>query len=259
MTHLLLARPRRRRHPRRQRVLHDLRRHRSWRERRSTWPPSSSGRARPWPTSPSSSTPPTEQRRWSDAAAAARATAESTLWIESGGYYRLDTGGPFSVRAAGRRAVRPALRARDGLPDVLDPQRMASHLAQAYRLNVLGVADAQMGASNMVDPSGEPVATPQAQGGVARGHVLHRRAHAHRGPSHGTRPTSSPPRSPPGTACTAPPTTTTARRSGSTLPPCGSPSSPLRTGPPRTSAAGRPGSCSWRSRTRSRPGGRPPV
>ncbi len=52
-----------------------------------------------------------EQGRWSDAAARGRvATAESALWTESGGYYQLDTGGPYSVAAAGGRLVRPALQ-----------------------------------------------------------------------------------------------------------------------------------------------------
>ncbi len=49
------------------------------------------------------------------------------------------------------------------LPDVLDRQRMASHLSKAFELNVLGVANAQMGAANMVDPSGKPVDTPQGR------------------------------------------------------------------------------------------------
>jgi uncharacterized protein (DUF608 family) len=52
---------------------------------------------------------------------------------------------------------------RDGLPDVLDPTRMASHLAQAYRLNVQGLADAQLGATNAVHPSGEPIDTLQGK------------------------------------------------------------------------------------------------
>ncbi|HLM96459.1 MAG TPA: GH116 family glycosyl hydrolase [Acidimicrobiales bacterium] len=103
------------------------------------------------------------QGRWSDAAAAARATAESALWSESGGYYQLDTGGPYSVALLADALCGLRYSARDRLPDVLDSQRVASHLDKAYRLNVLGVADAQMGASNMVDPAGHPVATPQAR------------------------------------------------------------------------------------------------
>jgi uncharacterized protein (DUF608 family) len=103
------------------------------------------------------------QARWSDAAAKARATAEATLWSESDGYYRLDNGGPFSTAVLADALCGQRYSARDGLPDVLDRQRMASHLSEVYRLNVEGVANAQMGAANAVYPSGDPVDTLQGK------------------------------------------------------------------------------------------------
>ena len=63
-------------------------------------------------------------------------------------------GGPFGAALLADALCGQRYAARDGLPDVLDPQRMASHLGQAYRLNVLGVAQAQMGAVNAVDRHG---------------------------------------------------------------------------------------------------------
>ena len=106
---------------------------------------------------------PQAQSQWSDAAAKARSSAEATLWMESGGYYRLDTGGPFSSALLADALCGQRYGGRDRLPDVLDPHRMASHLQQAYRLNVLGVADGQIGAINAVDPSGDPIDTPQGR------------------------------------------------------------------------------------------------
>ena len=103
------------------------------------------------------------QVQWTAAAAKARASAESTLWSPSGGYYRLDTGGPFTDALLADALCGQRYAARDGLPDVLDPTRMASHLAQAYRMNVAGLADAQMGATNAVDPSGQPIDTLQGK------------------------------------------------------------------------------------------------
>ena len=103
------------------------------------------------------------QRQWSGAADAARATVESALWSDSGGYYQLDDNGPFSVTLLADALCGLRYAARDKLPGVLDMQRVASHLSRAFSLNVLGVADAQMGASNMVQPSGEPVAIAQGR------------------------------------------------------------------------------------------------
>ena len=101
--------------------------------------------------------------RWSVAAGAARATVESALWSDSGGYYQLDDGGPFSVALLADALCGVRYAARDKLPDVLDMGRVASHLSRAFALNVLGVADGQMGASNMVQPSGEPMTIPQGR------------------------------------------------------------------------------------------------
>ena len=60
------------------------------------------------------------QSAWTAAAAQARATAEADLWDESGGYYRLDTGGPFSSALLADALCGQRYGARDGLPDVLD-------------------------------------------------------------------------------------------------------------------------------------------
>jgi uncharacterized protein (DUF608 family) len=103
------------------------------------------------------------QAQWSAAAARARSTVEAALWDESGGFYRLDTNGPFSPALLADALCGQRYAARDGLPDVLDPQRMASHLTKAFELNVLAVADAQMGAVNAVDPSGAPIDTAQGK------------------------------------------------------------------------------------------------
>jgi non-lysosomal glucosylceramidase len=106
---------------------------------------------------------PDAQTRWTNAAAQARATAEAALWMDTEGYYRLDTAGPLSTALLADALCGQRYAARDGLPDVLDSQRMASHLAQVYRLNVQGVADAQMGATNVVSPTGAPVDAPQGR------------------------------------------------------------------------------------------------
>ena len=103
------------------------------------------------------------QARWSGAAARARATAEAVLWSADDGFYRLDTAGPFGTALLADALCGQRYAARDGLPDVLEPERMASHLSRAYRLNVLGVAQAQMGAANAVDRHGVPIATPQGK------------------------------------------------------------------------------------------------
>ena len=103
------------------------------------------------------------QAQWTQAAARARATAEAVLWDETGGYYRLDTDGPFGPALLADALCGQRYSARDGLPDVLDRERMASHLSQAYQWNVLGVAGAQMGATNAVDRAGRPLDTAQGK------------------------------------------------------------------------------------------------
>ena len=102
-------------------------------------------------------------QQWSTAADTARASAEALLWVQSEGYYRLDTQGPFGTALLADALCGQGYGARDGLADVLDPQRMASHLTQAFRLNVAGVAGAQMGAANAIYPSGQPIQSPQGQ------------------------------------------------------------------------------------------------
>ncbi len=79
------------------------------------------------------------QAQWSKAAATARATAEASLWIAERRVSTASTrAGPSATALLADALCGQRYAARDGLPDVLDPQRMASHLSQAYRLNVLG-------------------------------------------------------------------------------------------------------------------------
>ena len=102
-------------------------------------------------------------KAWTAIAVQARTATEAALWDERGGYYRLDTDGPFSTALLADALCGQRYSARAGLPDVLDPHRMASHLNRAYRLNVLGVAGAQMGAVNAMDPTGRPIDTAQGK------------------------------------------------------------------------------------------------
>ena len=199
--------------------------------------------------------------QWTAAAAQARATAEAQLWVAERGLLPSRHGGPFGPALLADALCGQRYAARDGLPDVLDPRPDGVAPGQAYRLNVLGVASAQMGAANAVDPSGVP-STPSRAGRCGRGARTSPPRSCTPWARRPDAPTSSPTPSPPGTACTAPPTTTTGRRSGSTPRRCGSRPGTSRsrwcTGPPATSAAGRPGSCWWRSRIPFPPGWKPP-
>jgi non-lysosomal glucosylceramidase len=103
------------------------------------------------------------QSLWSGRAAQARESAESELWMERGGYYRLDSGGPFTSALLADALCGQRYGERDGLPDVLDTGRMASHLWQVYQRNVLGTGDGQWGATNAVDATGAPVSALQGQ------------------------------------------------------------------------------------------------
>jgi len=103
------------------------------------------------------------QEQWADAAAKARASAEASLWVDAEGYYKLDTDGPYSTALLADALCGQRYAAGDGLADVLDTQRMASHLWRVYQRNVLGVSNGQFGAVNAVDTSGEPVATAQGE------------------------------------------------------------------------------------------------
>jgi uncharacterized protein (DUF608 family) len=107
---------------------------------------------------------PDVERAWQAAAAKARATAQSSLWSATGGYYKLDTGGPFGPALLADALCGQRYAARDGLGDVLDPQDMASHLWQVYQRNVLGVEGGQIGAVNAVGADGQPLDTPQGRG-----------------------------------------------------------------------------------------------
>ena len=70
---------------------------------------------------------------------------------------------PSARHCSPTRCAASATARGTGLPDVLDRHRMASHLSQVYRLQRAGVADAQMGATNAVDPAGRPIDTPQGK------------------------------------------------------------------------------------------------
>jgi len=103
------------------------------------------------------------QTRWADAAVAARATAEATLWSGGVGYYQLDSAGPYAPALLADALCGQRYAARDGLGDVFEPTGMASHLWQAYQRNVLAVAGGQYGAVNAVDVPGGPVSTLQGR------------------------------------------------------------------------------------------------
>ena len=100
---------------------------------------------------------------WSAAAAQARATAEAVLWVPSAGYYRLDSGGPYSAALMADALCGQLYAGRDGLDDVLDTANMASHLLQVYRHNVLAAGNGQYGAVNAVDVPGGPIDTFQGR------------------------------------------------------------------------------------------------
>jgi len=100
---------------------------------------------------------------WKAAAAHARTTAEGALWVAGEGYYRLDSAGPSGSALLADALCGQRYAARDGLPDALDASRMASHLSQAFRRNVMAFSDGQFGAVNAVEPSGSPAAGRQAR------------------------------------------------------------------------------------------------
>jgi uncharacterized protein (DUF608 family) len=102
------------------------------------------------------------QARWTLAAQRARSSAEAALWVANPGYYKIDSAGPFSSALLADGLCGQRYPARDGLGDVLDVQRMASHLWLTYKRNVEPVAGGSMGAVNAVDEDG-PLPTPQGR------------------------------------------------------------------------------------------------
>ncbi len=97
-------------------------------------------------------------QRWTAAAARARSSAESTLWIEDPGYYLLDTSGPLGTGLMADALCGQHYAAVTGLPDVLDRDRMARHLTLVARRNVAAVAGGRFGAVNVTidDPDARP-------------------------------------------------------------------------------------------------------
>ncbi|HZU81169.1 MAG TPA: GH116 family glycosyl hydrolase, partial [Acidimicrobiales bacterium] len=91
---------------------------------------------------------PDDQSRFSAAADTARASAESLLWVEDPGYYRLDTGGPLSAALMADALCGQRYAAASGLPDVLRTDRMARHLALVHARNLVAVADGRYGVVN---------------------------------------------------------------------------------------------------------------
>ena len=85
---------------------------------------------------------------WQQAAEQARHTAEQVLWVEDPGYYRLDTEGPYSSALLADALCGQRYAAVTGLPDVLDPERMARHLLRVYERNVVAVEGGRFGAVN---------------------------------------------------------------------------------------------------------------
>lgn len=90
------------------------------------------------------------QSRWLEVADRARAGAEAQLWVADPGYYRLDTAGPASSALMADALCGQRYAAATGLGDVLDRQRMATHLTLVYERNVAAVAGGRLGAVNVV-------------------------------------------------------------------------------------------------------------
>jgi non-lysosomal glucosylceramidase len=97
-------------------------------------------------------------------AASARAEAERLLWVEEGGYYRLDTAGRFSMALMADALNGQRYAEVTGLPDVLDRSRMASHLWKVYQENVLDFENGRYGAVNVVGENGGNIPNLMARG-----------------------------------------------------------------------------------------------
>ncbi|HUC36791.1 MAG TPA: GH116 family glycosyl hydrolase [Acidimicrobiales bacterium] len=102
-------------------------------------------------------------QRWESAASTARASAESLLWSERDGYYALDNRGPLGHAIMADALCGQRYAAAHGLSDVLEPTRMARHLALVYERNVAAFSSGRFGAVNAVDPSGAPLSSIQAR------------------------------------------------------------------------------------------------
>lgn len=100
---------------------------------------------------------------WKAAAAQARATTESTLWVEDPGYYLLDTQGPVGDGLMADALCGQLYASVTGLPDVLDRERMARHLTLVYKHNVLPYADGRLGAVNVTSTDVDAPLTVQAK------------------------------------------------------------------------------------------------
>ena len=98
-----------------------------------------------------------DSEHFASRAGKARILAEALLWVENGGYYKLDVNGGLS-RALMADALNGQRYAEvTGLPDVLDRERMARHLWKVYLWNVLGFEGGHYGAVNVVGEDGGKV------------------------------------------------------------------------------------------------------
>ncbi|MDZ7372836.1 MAG: GH116 family glycosyl-hydrolase [candidate division KSB1 bacterium] len=95
----------------------------------------------------------------------ARVAANAILWVEGGGYYRLDQTSDV-IMADGLNGSRYC--ETNGLPPILPPERMASHLHKVFELCVAPLRDftgdgvGDMGAVNGRRPDGTAVGNGQA-------------------------------------------------------------------------------------------------
>ncbi|HUY64259.1 MAG TPA: GH116 family glycosyl hydrolase [Acidimicrobiales bacterium] len=91
---------------------------------------------------------------WVAAATSARTSAEERLWSEGGGYYRLDTGGPWADGLMADALCGQRYASAGGLADVLDRHRMARHLLLVYQRNVVPFGAGRLGAVNVTTAGG---------------------------------------------------------------------------------------------------------
>ncbi|HLX89238.1 MAG TPA: GH116 family glycosyl hydrolase, partial [Acidimicrobiales bacterium] len=100
---------------------------------------------------------------WRQAAAQARATVESSLWVEDPGYYLLDSAGPLGDALMADALCGQHYASLSGLPDVLDRERMARHLTLVFRRNVLAFGQGRWGAVNVTTTDTDAPLSVQAR------------------------------------------------------------------------------------------------
>jgi non-lysosomal glucosylceramidase len=104
-----------------------------------------------------------DQQAWQQAATRARQTAETVLWDPAMGAYRLAAKGADARALMADALCGQRYATYCGLPPVLDPERMASHLWQVHVRNVLPFVGGTMGAVNIVSADGRPMRSGGAE------------------------------------------------------------------------------------------------